>query len=106
MLENEIADAEDERDVARIRTRFYEYLDSDKGSEGSEEMPISDEPYTKPVALEKVVQYPDPRLKEKLESFIPESCLKETQPRTIVPDPISLEEVPRSTLNPRAPPFP
>ena len=62
--------------------------------------------YTKPVALEKVVQYPDPRLKEKLESFIPESGLKETQLRTIVQDPISLEEVPRSTLNPRAPPFP
>ena len=64
LLENEIADAEDEADLARIRTRFYEHLDSDKGSEGSEEMPIIDEPYTKPVALEKVVQYPDPPLKE------------------------------------------
>ena len=106
MLENEIADAEDERDVARIRTRFYEYLDSDKGSEGSEEMPIFDEPYTKPAALEKVVQYPDPRLKEKLESFIPESCLKETPLRTIVPDQRLIEELPRSTLNPRAPPYP
>ena len=106
LLENEIADAGDEADLARIRTRFYEHLDSDKGSEGSEEMPIIDEPYTKPVALEKLVQYPDPRLKEKLESFIPESCLKEAQPRTIVPDPTILDEVPGSTLNPRAPPFP
>ena len=61
-------------------------------------MPIIDEPYTKPAALEKVVQYPDPRLKEKLESFIPESSLKEAQPRTIVPDPRILEEVPRSAL--------
>ena len=67
MLENEIADAEDEVDLARIRTRFYEYLDSDKGSKGSEELPIFDEPYTKPDALKKVVQYPYPRLKEKLQ---------------------------------------
>lgn len=43
---------------------------------------------------------------EKLEPFIPESCLKEAQTRTIVPVPRILEEVPRSTLNPRAPPFP
>ena len=106
LLENEIADAEDEADLARIRTRFYEHLDSGKGSEGSEEMPNIDEPYTKPVALENLVQYPDPRLKEKLESFIPESCLKEAQPRTIVPDPTILDEVSGSTLNPRAPPFP
>ena len=58
-LENEIADAEDEADLARIRTSFYEHLDSDKGSEGSEEVPIIDEPSTKPVALEKLVQYSD-----------------------------------------------
>ena len=109
LLENEIADrqtdadAEDEADLAQIRTRFYEHLDSDKGSKGSEEMPIINEPYTKPVALEKAVQYPDPRLKEKLESFIPESCLKEAQPHTVVPDPTILDEVPGSTLNPRAP---
>ena len=106
LLENEIADAEDEADLARIRTRCYEHLDSDKGSEGSEEMPIIDEPYTKPVALENLVQYPVPRLKEKLGSLIPESCLKEAQQRTIVPDPTILDEVPGSTLNPRAPPFP
>ena len=106
LLENEKADAEDEADLARVRTRFYEHLDSDKESEGSEEMPIIVEPYTNPVALEKVVQYLDPRLKEKLESFIPESSLKEAQPRTIVPDPTILDEVPGSTLNPRAPPFP
>ena len=49
-------------------------------------MPIIDEPFTKPVAVEKVVQYPHPRLKEKLESFIAESCLKEAQPGTIDPD--------------------
>ena len=86
LLENEIANAEDGPDLARIRTRFYEHLDSDKGSEGSEEVPIIDEPYlTMPVALEKVVQHPDSRLKEKLEPFIHESCLKETQPRIIVP---------------------
>ena len=107
LLENEIADAEDEADLARIRARFYEHLDSDKGSEGSEEVPIIDEPSTKPVDfLEKVVQNSDPRVKENLEPFIPKSCLKEVQPRIIVPEPRLLEEVPRSTLDPRAPPFP
>ena len=80
-------------------------MDSDKGSEESEELPIIDEPSTKPVALEKVVQYSDPRVKEKLEPFIPDCYLKESKQRTIVPDP-RLLEVPRSTLNPRAPPFP
>ena len=69
-------------------------------------MPIIYESYTKPVDLEKVVQYSDPRVKENLEPFIPESCLKEVQPRIIVPEPRLLEEVPRSTLGPRAPPFP
>ena len=131
LLENETADAEDEADLARIRTRCYEHLDSDKGSEGSEEVPIIDEPSTKPVALEKVVQYSDSRVMEKPEPFIREFCMKETQPpntvpdprlleevtrstfyleetqlHTIVPDPRLLEEVTRSTLNPRAPPFP
>ena len=104
-LENEIADTEDEADLARIRTSFYEHLDSDKGSEGSEEVPIIDEPSIKPVALEKVVQYSDPQVKEKLEPFIPESYPKESQPLTIVPEP-RLLEVLRSTLNLRAPPFP
>ena len=70
------------------------------GREGSEEVPIVDEPFTKPVALEKVVQYPAPRVKENLDPFIPESCLKTTQPCTIVPDPRLLEEVQRSTLAP------
>ena len=69
-------------------------------------MPIIYESYTKPVDLEKVVQYSDPRVKENLEPFIPESCLKEVQPCIIVPEPRLLEEVPRSTLGPRAPPFP
>ena len=104
-LENEIADAEDEVDLARIRTSFYEHLDSDKGSEGSEEVPIIDEPSTNPVALEKVVQFSDPQVKEKPEPFTPEPYPKESQLRAIVPDP-RLLEVPRSTLNPRAPPFP
>lgn len=40
LLENEIADAENEADLARTRTRFYEHLDSDKGSEGSKGVPI------------------------------------------------------------------
>ena len=31
LLENEIADAENEADLARIRTCCYEHLDSDKG---------------------------------------------------------------------------
>ena len=31
LLENEIADAENEADLARIRIRCYEHLDSDKG---------------------------------------------------------------------------
>ena len=106
LLENEIADAEDEADLARIRTRFYEHLHSDKGSEGCEEVPIVDEPFTKPVALEKVVQYSEPRVKENLNPLSTGSCVKEAQPRTIVPDPRFLKEVPRSTLNPRAPPFP
>jgi len=105
-LENEIADAEDEADLAQIKTRFYEHLDLDKGSEGSEEVPIVNEPSTEPAALEKVVQYSDPRVNEKLEPFIPETCLKGSQPCTSVPDPRLLEEVPRSALNPRAPPFP
>ncbi|PFX14897.1 hypothetical protein AWC38_SpisGene20907 [Stylophora pistillata] len=43
---------------------------------------------------------------EKLEPFIPESCLKDAQPCTIVPVPRIVEEVARSTLTPRAPPFP
>ena len=81
-------------------------MDSDKGSEGSEEVPIIDEPSTKPVDLEKVVQYSDPRVKENLEPFFPESCLKEVQLRIIIPESRLLEEVPRSTLDPRAPPFP
>ena len=106
LLENEIADAEDKADLAQIRTHFYEHLDSDKGSEGSEEVPIIDDPSTKPVDLEKVVQYSDPQAKENLEPFIPESCLKEVQQRIIVPEQRLLEEVPRSTLDPRAPPFP
>jgi len=104
LLENEIADPEDEADLARIRTRFYEHLDSDKGSKGSEEVPIIDNPVTKPVVLERVVRYSDPRVMEKPEPFIPEFCLKETQPPTIVPDPRPLEEVLRSILNPKAPP--
>ena len=77
LLENEIADAEDEADLARIRTRFYEHLDSDKGSKGSKGVLIIDEASTKPVTLEEVVQYSDPRVMEKLEPFIPESCPKE-----------------------------
>ena len=80
-------------------------MDSDKASERSEEVPIIDEPSTKPVALEKVVQYSNPQVNENLEPFISESYLKVSQPRTIVPDP-RLVEVPRSTLNPRATPFP
>jgi len=58
------------------KTRFYEYLDLDKGSEGSEEVPIVNETSTEPVALEKVVQYSDPRVNEKPEPFIPGACLK------------------------------
>ena len=56
--------------------------------------------------MEKVVRYSDPQVMEKPEPFILEFCLKETQPPTIVPDPRLFEEVPRSTLNPRAPRFP
>ena len=62
-------------------------------------MPIMDVPFTKPVDLEKVVQYSDTLVKENLQPFIPESCLKEVQPRIIVSEP-------RSTMGPRAPPFP
>ena len=40
LLENEIADAENEADLARTRTRFYEHFDSDQGSEGSKGVPI------------------------------------------------------------------
>ena len=40
-------------------------------------MLIIDEASTKPVTLEEVVQYSDPRVMEKLEPFIPESCPKE-----------------------------
>ena len=70
LLENEIADAEDEADLARIRPLFYEHLDSDKGSKGYEEVPIINEPSTEPVDLERVLQYSDPRVKENLEPFI------------------------------------
>ena len=97
-LENEIADAEDDADLARIKIRFYDHLDSNKGSEGSEEVPIIDEPSTEPVVLKKVVQHSDPQVKEKLEPFIPGSCLEQPQPRTIVPDPRLLEEAPRICL--------
>ena len=70
-LENDVADAEDEADLARIMINFYEHLDSDKGSKWSE--------VTEPVALEKAV-------KENFVSFIPGSFLEEPQPRTIIPD--------------------
>ena len=32
-------------------------MDSDKGSKGSEEVPLIDKPSTEPVALEKLVQH-------------------------------------------------
>jgi len=105
-LENEIADAEDEADLARIKINFYEHVDSDKGSEGSEEVPIIDKVSIEPVALETLVQRSDPQVKEKYKSFIPGSCLEDFQPRNVIPDPSLLEEAQRSTLNPNAPTFP
>jgi len=70
-------------------------VDSDKGSEGSEEVPIIDRVSIEPVALEKLVQRSDQQVKEKYESFIPGSCLEEFQPRTIIPVPSLLEEAQR-----------